>query len=203
MQTEHSTVAAAIERSSQQRKLAKQILEMQLFCSADALPLESLLRSLSKLGDFSLEWTGSLLKELAEEYTLRESAVEIVEIAGGYLMQTRSYLEAYLGHRDRRSSKLSNAQLETLAIVAHRQPTTKSQIEALRGVDSGYAIGSLVERGLIEVIGKAERPGRPSLYSTTALFLQQFGLSSITDLVNQTTATASESDENHNQKLEE
>lgn len=197
MVTEQSNVSAAIERTAQQRKLAKQILEMQLFCSAEALPLEALTRSLAKLGDFSATITASLLQELAEEYIIRDSAIELAEIAGGYLMQTRSCLEAYLGNRERRSSKLSSAQLEALAIIAQRQPATKSQVEALRGVDSSYAIASLIERGLIEVVGKADRPGRPSLYSTTNLFLQQFGLSSIADLVNQTNATPTQSEEKH------
>lgn len=197
MVTEQSNVSAAIERSAQQRKLAKQILEMQLFCSAEALPLEALTRSLAKLGDFSAALTASLLQELAEEYTVRDSAIELAEIAGGYIMQTRSCLEAYLGNREKRSAKLSSAQLEALAIIAQRQPATKSQVEALRGVDSSYAIASLIERGLIEVVGKADRPGRPSLYSTTNLFLQQFGLSSIADLVNQTNANPTQSEEKH------
>jgi segregation and condensation protein B len=82
----------------------------------------------------------------------------------------------------RRNGNLSNSSIETLAIIAYNQPVTRSYVDTVRGVDSSYAIGSLLERGLIEAKGRLDAPGRPMLYGTTPDFLRCFGLTSIADL---------------------
>ena len=127
-----------------------------------------------------------LLRELSEELALRNSALEIVEMAGGYLMRTRAALGLYLSRSSsRRPDRLGPSQLEVLAIVAYRQPVTRSQIDAIRGVDSSYAVTALLERHLIEVTGRADKPGRPALLATTKAFLQQFGLRDLAELLPQ------------------
>jgi segregation and condensation protein B len=128
-----------------------------------------------------------LLRELGEEYTLRGSGLELAEIAGGYLLRTRAALAPFLanGGSRRTSDRLSPSLLEVLAIIAYRQPVTRPQIEAIRGVDCSYAVGGLMERGLIEVTGRSDKPGRPALYATTRAFLQHFGLRDLSELLPQ------------------
>ncbi len=143
---------------------------------------------LRQLGDVPTELIVQLIRELGEELALRSSGLEIAEIAGGYLMRTRAAVAPFLevGGGRRSSDRLSASLLEVLAIVAYRQPVTRPQIEAIRGVDSSYALGGLVERGLVEVSGRAEKPGRPALYATTRSFLQHFGLRDLSELMPQT-----------------
>jgi len=90
------------------------------------------------------------------------------------------HIRAALGIR--RSGTLSNSSIETLAIIAYNQPVTRAYVDAVRGVDSAYAVSSLLERNLIEAVGRLDAPGRPMLYGTTADFLRCFGLSSLSDL---------------------
>lgn len=92
----------------------------------------------------------------------------------------------------RHNGNLSNASIETLAIIAYNQPVTRSYVDTVRGVDSGYAISSLIERGLIESKGRLDAPGRPMLYGTTSDFLRCFGLSSVADLPGVSSAEAAE-----------
>lgn len=123
----------------------------------------------------------ALLKELAEEYKTR--GIELVEIAGGYTFRSAAVNAAYV--REFLTSKpvrLSRAQLETLAIVAYRQPVTRPEIEDVRGVDTGSAIRVLLERGLIKMLGRKDEAGRPLLYGTSPYFLEFFGLKGLVDL---------------------
>lgn len=136
----------------------------------------------------STELVVQLLRELSEEYTLRGSAVELAELAGGYMLRTRAALAPFLaaGGSRRLSDRLSPSLLEVLAIIAYRQPVTRPQVEAIRGVDCSYAVGALMERGLVEITGRAEKPGRPALFATTRAFLQHFGLRDLSELLPQT-----------------
>lgn len=123
-----------------------------------------------------------VLDRLAAEYAAR--GIRIQEIAGGYQLATRPSLgrvvERFL--RIDRHERLSKAALETLAIVAYRQPVTRAEIEAVRGVRPEYALEVLGERGLIREVGRLDRVGRPILYGTTEGFLRAFGLRSLDDL---------------------
>ena len=117
---------------------------------------------------------------------LQESrrGIQLVEVAGGFLLVTRARFFPYLRGLApaSRPAPLSAAALETLAVVAYRQPLTRSEIEAIRGVNCESALATLLERGLIEVAGHRQAPGRPALYRTTRRFLEQFGLRSLEDL---------------------
>lgn len=109
--------------------------------------------------------------------------VELQEVGGGYQLRTSPELGPILARLDMpRPVKLSQAALETLAIIAYRQPVTRADAEEVRGVDCGAVFRTMVERGLVRVVGKKDVPGRPMLYGTTRKFLEVFGLSSLTDL---------------------
>lgn len=124
-----------------------------------------------------------LVDDLRREYTQPGRGLMVREVAGGFQLVTRpelaDYVERLLQPRGR---GLSHAALETLAIIAYRQPVTKGQIEAVRGVNVDRLVDSLLERRLIKELGRKEAPGRPILYGTTRDFLTYFGLKSLADL---------------------
>ena len=124
-----------------------------------------------------------LVAELGREYDEQGRAFEIWEVAGGYQLRTRPEFAPYLRllHRER-PLRLSRAALETLAVVAYRQPVTRAEIEAVRGVEADAVIKGLVERQLVRIAGHREVPGRPMLYGTTPRFLEVFGLGRLEDL---------------------
>ena len=124
-----------------------------------------------------------LINELNTEYAEQDRAFEIWEIAGGYQIRTRAEFSGYLQKLQKeRALRLSQAALETLAIIAYRQPTTRAEIEEVRGVDAGATVKSLLERQLIRIAGQREVPGRPMLYGTTRRFLEVFGLENLKNL---------------------
>ena len=162
----------------QTREQLKKALECVLFVAAKPLPLEEVARILQVPLDEAL----MLLNELAVEYE-RRSGLAIVEVAGGWRMVTRPEFAPYIArlHPPQRI-RLSRGSLEVLAIIAYHQPITRPEIEQLRGVDSSAAIQSLLEHGLIQVVGYKETVGRPRLYATTPKFLELFGLRSLDEL---------------------
>ena len=124
-----------------------------------------------------------LVNELNTEYVEQDRSFEIWEIAGGYQIRTRAEFSGYLQKLQKeRALRLSPAALETLAIIAYRQPTTRAEIEDVRGVDAGATVKSLLERHLIRIAGQREVPGRPMVYATTRRFLEVFGLERLKDL---------------------
>lgn len=124
-----------------------------------------------------------LVNELNTEYAEQDRAFEIWEVAGGYQIRTRAEFSGYLQKLQKeRALRLSQAALETLAIIAYRQPTTRAEIEEVRGVDAGATVKSLLDRHLIRIAGQREVPGRPMLYGTTRRFLEVFGLERLKDL---------------------
>lgn len=124
------------------------------------------------------------IKELNEEYERAGRAFRIDEIAGGFQMLTRPEYAEFVDrfHTVVRKSKLTQAALETLALIAHRQPITRAEIEAIRGVQCGEVLRSLTEKRLVRIAGRKDVPGRPLLYTTTRDFLGHFGLNSVDDL---------------------
>src|SRR5690606_19273813 len=124
------------------------------------------------------------LEELREHYNVDGHGVELVEVGGGWQVLTRpEYTEAIeRAQMAVRPQRLSAAALETLAIVAYRQPIGRAEVAEIRGVDVGAVLKSLHERGLIDVVGRAEGLGRPLLYGTTPLFLEQFALRHLSEL---------------------
>lgn len=141
----------------------------------------------TKLADIVPDCTAvqirTLVEELNAEYEAQSRAFEIWEVAGGFQMRTRPVYAGYiLQLQSVRPVRLSKAALETLAIVAYKQPLTRAEIEHIRGVDVGAAVRALVERGLLRTAGHREVPGRPMLYATTKEFLELFGFASLKDL---------------------
>lgn len=164
------------------RKSIKGAIETLLFVTDKPLSKEKLLELISS-PDVTIELVTELIDELKVDYT-KNSAIELREIAGGYQFATKPEFSEYVRrlYRERTLLRLSPAAVETLAIIAYRQPITKAEIEETRGVDSTSAIGTLLERRLIKIVGRKEVPGRPLLYGTTTEFLKYFGLNSLSDL---------------------
>ncbi len=159
----------------------KAILEALIFVSESPLSLE---RMAGVLPDCPRKALRESLAELVREYEeKRDGALEIVQVAGGYQVRTRPEFGPWIGKlRQQRFTRLSRAALETLAIIAYRQPVTRAEIESIRGVDAGGVLGTLLERRLLRILGRKEVPGRPILYGTTQEFLELFGLKSLKEL---------------------
>jgi segregation and condensation protein B len=131
--------------------------------------------------------TAALARELAlelrEEYDRDGRGFELVEAAGGFQLRTRPELAEWVQRlEDERPARLTRAALESLAVVAYRQPVTRAEVEHVRGVDCGPVLRSLLERHLLRIAGHRDVPGRPMLYATTRRFLEVFGLASLEDL---------------------
>ena len=124
------------------------------------------------------------IQELNAEYQEAGRPYRIIHVAGGYQFATIADFAEWLGRlmKEKAKRKLSQATLETLSVIAYKQPVTKPEIEAIRGVNADYAIQKLLERGLITIAGRAATPGRPLLYGTTSDFLKHFGLNDLSDL---------------------
>ena len=137
------------------------------------------------LGDeMDVEVVKTLLDELRDTIDASGLPYELCEIAGGYQFTTDSAYGPYIRRllQMKRSNRLSKSALETLAIIAYKQPVTRGEVEAIRGVSVSHAFDMLQDRHLIKVVGVAEAPGRPKIFRTTEEFLVQFGLKSLKDL---------------------
>ncbi len=161
---------------------AKQILEACLFASDQPVTISRLTQVLGKR--FDGRTVRKLLDELKKEYGAQGRAFDLAEIAGGVQLFTRPEFKKWVLelHKHRRPEKLSQAAIETLAIVAYRQPILRAQVDDVRGVQSGPLLRSLLERGLVKVVGRQNVPGRPILYGTTRMFMHHFGLKSLKNL---------------------
>jgi segregation and condensation protein B len=156
------------------------MLEALLFVSGEPLDPEAL-KTTTGMNEAEIK---DLMEEMASDYAERGGGVLIGRIAGGYQMFTNpehtDWVLKFKGSA--RKQRLSLPALETLAIVAYRQPVTKAEIEELRGVNSDGVIKALLDKRLVRIVGKKEAPGRPLIYSTTRDFLQYFGLSDLSEL---------------------
>lgn len=125
-----------------------------------------------------------MILEIQSDYIRRNSAVQVVELGGGFQMSTKPEYGRWVRrlYNEKMTAKLSNAALETLAIVAYKQPITRAEMEAIRGVDVAGPLERLLERALVRVVGKKDTVGRPMVYGTTDEFLRMFGLNKISDL---------------------
>ena len=159
---------------------AESVVEAVLFASDEALSE----KRLSDIVETSAKQIRQYIKNLNDKYAGNNSAFRIEQIAGGYQMLTLSGYNNWLTKllRIRSDGKLSPAALETLAIIAYRQPVIRADIEAIRGVAAGEMIRGLMYKGLVKIVGRAEILGRPMLYGTTKKFLEIFGLNTLKDL---------------------
>lgn len=160
---------------------ASQIVEGVLFASDAPLKAEEIARADESLDEDRVE---EAILELRTLYDETERAFQVVELGEGYQILTRSEFAPYLERFDTvpRPSRLSGPALETLAIIAYRQPLGRIEMEFIRGVGSTGVIRTLQDRDLIDVVGRAEGLGRPLLYGTTQRFLEHFGFSSLDEL---------------------
>lgn len=158
----------------------KAILEALLYVSDQPLTLD---RLSGILGGGTRKELKTLLDELNEDYTSRGKAFEIVEVAQGYQVRTKNDFAKWIAKlKQQKPHRLTRPSLESLAIIAYRQPVTRAEIESIRGVDTGAVLGSLLEKRLIRILGRKEVPGRPILYGTTQEFLELFGLKNLGNL---------------------
>lgn len=159
----------------------KPAIEALLFVADEPLPFKQLCKLLGDVADESVMWA---LSELAAEYDARGSGMEIREIAGGWRISTRpqnhEFIRKYL--KSRPSARLSLPALETLAVIAYKQPITVPEVLEIRGVTSSSAIKTLLEKRLIVTKGRKETVGRPMMYGTSKEFLIQFGLKNLSEL---------------------
>ncbi|TAN45504.1 MAG: SMC-Scp complex subunit ScpB [Nitrospirae bacterium] len=158
----------------------KSVIEVLLFIAGEPVSVSSLSKA-TGLNESDVRQT---VNQLASEFKDRDSGILIAEIADGYQMLTVPEMSLWIKKfkNINQSNKLSQPALETLAIIAYKQPITKVEIDQLRGLNSDGAVKSLVDKHLIKIIGKKETPGRPFLYGTTKEFLQYFGLKNLSDL---------------------
>jgi segregation and condensation protein B len=155
-------------------------IEALLFSSDQPLTLSLLAEALDAPPDRVMAG----LVALGEAYTARDAGVELREIAGGWMLVTTAAQSEWVGRmlRGKRRMRLSRAALESMAIIAYKQPVTKSEVEAIRGVDSSAVLATLLERNLVTIRGRSKVVGRPLLYGTTEEFLDYFGLKDLSEL---------------------
>lgn len=163
------------------RNEAKRIIEALLFAADMPLPP---VKIKTIIGGIDAKVLRDLINELRQEYEQDGHSFALVEIGGGYQIYTRQEYAKWVQElfKGKRSAKLTAASLETLAIVAYKQPIIKADIESIRGVNVDGVMATLLERNLIQVVGRDSRPGRPLLFGTTPEFLRYFGLGSLSDL---------------------
>ncbi|HYA90901.1 MAG TPA: SMC-Scp complex subunit ScpB [Thermodesulfobacteriota bacterium] len=156
------------------------ILESLFFVSDSPIRLETLVEILP---ESNKEAIMEGIRQIQAEYENRSKGIELTEIAGGYQFRTKADFAGWLNRlKKAKAVKLSQAALETLAIVAYRQPIIRPAIEEVRGVDSGSVLHTLLEKGLIKIMGRKDLPGRPIVYGTTRTFLELFSLNTLSDL---------------------
>lgn len=189
------------------QKDAKKIIESLLFVSDQPLPLANLKKVIADyVKDADVE---KIIAELTGDYEKRKSAIELRFIAGGWQLSTKKEFGPMIKkfYRTKTTVRLSNSALETLSIVAYKQPITRSGIEDIRGVESSGVIDTLLERKLVRIVGRKEVLGRPLLYGTTQEFLHHFGLTHLSELPSMEEFTKNEltdisvGDDSSNQEL--
>jgi segregation and condensation protein B len=164
------------------------VIEALIFSSDDPLSSAEIIKAVKGIDGEEISINNndidSAVEELNNKYDQINSAFKIIMVAGGFMFATRPGFAKYLGYLSSEKSKrrLSQAALETLAIIAYKQPITKPELEVIRGVNSDYILNTLLEKNLITITGRTETIGRPLLYGTTDEFLKYFGLNKISDL---------------------
>jgi len=156
-------------------------LEALLFASDQPLSLARLCEVLSEVPRGEVE---AALEQLEAHYALQERAFQLVRVAGGYQLTTKPEFASLVRrlYTGRRKVRLTKPALEALAIIAYKQPTTRPEVDSIRGVASGGVIETLLERNLVRITGRSDGVGRPLLYATTTEFLEYLGLDTLADL---------------------
>lgn len=182
---EASSVAAAPANDGAVQAIAERelrgIVESLLFVSPEPLSVQ---RLVAIMGDVTKADVAQALRGLGEELEQEGRGVRLVEIAGGFRLVTKQEYATWIKRLDKTKSaaKLSRSALESLAIIAYKQPIVRSEIEEIRGVETSGVVRTLLERKLVRIVGRKEVPGRPIMYGTTKFFLEHFGLNDLTQL---------------------
>ncbi|MBP6427709.1 MAG: SMC-Scp complex subunit ScpB [Bacteroidia bacterium] len=167
-------------------ELLKQQVEALIFCSEQSISLDEIKASLKLSFEWELtdEEVIEAIEGIKSKYLSDDFAFELIEISEGFQFLTKKQyhptINSLIQHKSKK--KLSVSQMETLAIIAYRQPISKSEIEHIRGVSCDYAVQKLLEKELVEISGKSDGPGRPVLYSTSRNFMDYFGIKNVKDL---------------------
>ena len=161
-------------------------VEALIFCSTQPIKNTELQSCLAEMfdADVPIEDINQAITNLQQKYASDEFSFEIAHVGGGYLFFTKPAYQASIGIMLKQQSKrrLSNSALETLSIIAYKQPITKSEIERIRGVNCDYSIQKLLEKELVEIRGKSDTVGRPLIYGTSPNFMEYFGINDLRDL---------------------
>ncbi len=161
-------------------------IEALIFASEQGIRIEEIIYCLQAASerDFTADEIKSHLKQIQQKYSNDNFAIELVNINNGYQFLTKKNYHPVISllQLQRSKKKLSQAALETLAIIAYKQPVTKTDVEQIRGVNCDYSIQKLLEKELIAITGKSETVGKPILYGTSSLFMDYFGINNIQEL---------------------
>lgn len=163
------------------------VIEALIFASDEPMPaskIREIIVENEEQIEISEETVVDFVNKLNERYDANGLSFRIERLGGGFTFITNSKFHYWLSifQHENAYKKLSQSAIETLAIVAYRQPITKPEVDQIRGVDSGYILRQLMEKALIEVSGRADSPGKPLLYKTSKYFLQHFGINSVDEL---------------------
>lgn len=163
-----------------------QHIEALIFVSEQAITLKEIKNTLEEIFEQNIEKEVilQLIETLKEKYNHEDFAFSIIEISEGYQFMTKEKYHETVGIllKQKTKKRLSKAALETLSIIAYKQPITKTEVEQIRGVNSDYSVQKLLEKELVTIVGRSEKPGRPLLYSTSPKFMDYFGIKSLKDL---------------------
>ena len=165
---------------------AEGFIEALIFASDKSISLDEIQQVLSEIQEdlISIDEIGALLEQIRLKYLKLNLAIELTQLNGGYQFLTKKEYYPVINQLQiqRSRKRLSQAALETLSIIAYKQPITKLEIEQIRGVNCDYTIQKLLEKELVSISGKAETVGKPLLYSTSSIFMDYFGINSANDL---------------------
>ncbi len=163
-----------------ERKKMEGAIEAILFAMGEAVPLKDIAKTLGQ----DLETTGKVIRNMMTKYQAEDRGVKIIELEDSYQMCTKEeYYDSLVAMAlQPKKAVLSEVALETLSIIAYKQPVTKLEIEKIRGVKSDHAVNKLIEYGLVREVGRLDAPGRPILFGTTEEFLRNFGVQGLDDL---------------------
>ena len=175
-----------MERGKNGEERLDLFIEALIFAADYALNVDEIKRAVNLTFDqkFSKKNIQEQIDLIEHKFNQEDSAIQLTGIAGGYLFMTKPKYHKIIGDFLKMSSKkrLTRSALETLSIIAYKQPITKTEIESIRGVSADYAVQKLLEKELVEIVGRDEGPGRPLIYGTSTKFLNHFGLKNTKDL---------------------
>jgi segregation and condensation protein B len=179
--TEMVAPAPASDPAHSDLRALKGILEALLFVAAEPIPVT---RFLALLGAVTKQEVDQALAGLSHDYEQEGRGLQLAEVAGGYRIVTKAEFAPWLKRLEKvkAPSKLSRSALESLAIIAYKQPIVRGEVEQIRGVETSGVIRTLLERKLVRIVGRKEEPGRPIMYGTTKVFLEHFGLRDLSQL---------------------